>query len=276
MKSLVVSHGDTDGMISAALVVKKYNLDLSETDVIFTQPFLVSKVNLDGYGKVFVADVAVNNRNPEMTSEFVDALGQKLVVWYDHHKGWEDSGLIDSRFVIDESSPSCAKVIGGPARWIVAANVIDSRKGKSELGQLLDQATKVNLSDNSVRQVAFEHILGLNDGSLLRKKQQEYRIVEKKTKELVKRGRIDGKVLIIDTRGQVGFDRTQLFMLGYHRAPFVVVLGEFEGKLTTVVATNTKINLVELFGLKSGAPFRVSFEGDRVEFVVNILNTEKE
>jgi hypothetical protein len=273
MRYLVVSHGDVDGIISAALVVKKHGLDLSQTDVVFTQPFLVDKIKPAEYEEVYVVDLAINNREPEMTKHFIEeTLRDKLVYWYDHHKGWYQSKLTDERFVIDEAAMSCAAVIGGPAQWIEAANAIDSRKGESELGQLLDQAMKVNLSDDAVRRVAFEYVLGLNDGEILQKKQQEYQAIERKTEELVQSGEVDGKVLVIDTRREVGFDRTQIFMKGYQRAPFVVVLGEFEGKVTTTVATNTKTNLVEVFELKSGAPFRITLEGDRVSYVVQKLN----
>lgn len=264
-RNLVVTHGDVDGVISGALVVKKYNLDLTETDVVFIQPFLLDKVDFGEYEKVFVADIAINNRNPKMTRRFIEVLGNQLVIWYDHHRGWQNT---DQRFVIDESSPSCAKVIGGPTEWIEAANVIDSRKGFSELGQLLDQAITVDLSDDTVRRVSFEYVLGLNDGELLREKQQEYRKIEKKTEELVESGSLKKNMLVINTRGEKGFDRTQLFMKGYNRAPFVVVLGEFKGEITTTVATKEKVDLLKVFDLKSGAPFRITLEGNRVEFVL--------
>lgn len=272
-KNLIIAHGDVDGVISAALLVQKHNLNLSETTVVFTQPFLVDKINLEEFGCIYVADIAINNRDPGMTRQFVEEAGKRLICWYDHHKGWSGSGIVDQRFVIDELAPSCATVIGGPIEWVEAANAIDSRRGEADLGQLLDQAMKVDLSDDTVRRVAFEYVLDLNDGEMLRQKQHEYQVIEAKTEELVQLGKLEGRVLAIDVRGQTGFDRTQIFMKGYTLAPFVIVLGDFEGKVTTTVATNTKTNLVEVFNLKSGAPFRITLEGDQIQQVVQALSS---
>lgn len=270
-KNLIITHGDVDGVISAALLTKIRQLDLRETDVIFTQPFLVDKVKTDGYDQIYVCDIAVNNRDPQMTEKFIQSLGDRLIVWHDHHQGWGQYINEDSRFHIDEMAPSCATVIGGDQKWIDAANAIDSRKGHSDLGQLLDQATKVNLSDETVRIYAFEYALGLNDGSMLEKKQKEYKAIQEKTRQLVDSGEVQGRVLVVNAQGQEGFDRTQIFIMGYEKAPFVTVLGEFQGKVTTTVATNTKTNLVEVFGLESGAPFRITLEGNQLERVIKTL-----
>jgi hypothetical protein len=274
-KNLLVSHGDVDGVISAALLVERHQLNLQETDVVFTQPFLVEKVKTDGYEQIYICDLAVNNREPQMTQNFIKSMGDRLYVWYDHHQGWINSGLTDERFIIDESAPSCATIIGGNQKWIEAANAIDSRKGHSDLGQLLDQAMRVNLSDEEVRRYALEYLLGQNDGSLLQKKQKEYKAIQEKTRQLVDSGEVRGQVLVVDTRGHEGFDRTQLCLLGYERAPYVCLLGTTPPpeKVTTLVATNTKTNLVEVFGLQSGAPFRIGMEGDHVERVINTLNS---
>jgi hypothetical protein len=275
VRNLVISHGDVDGVISAALLAEKHQLSLQETDVVFTQPFLVEKVKTDGYKQIYICDLAVNNRDPQMTQRFIESLGNRLVVWYDHHQGWTNSGLTDERFVIDESAASCAIIIGGDQQWVEAANAIDSRKGQSDLGQLLDQSMRVDLSDEEVRRYAFEYLLGQNDGSLLKKKQKEYETIQEKTRQLVNSGEVRGQTLVVDTRGHKGFDRTQLCLLGYERAPYVCVLGTTpppEEKVTTLVATNTNTNLVKVFGLQSGAPFRIGLEGDHVESVVNTLN----
>ena len=272
-RNLIVSHGDGDGVISTALLAEKHKLNLQETDIVFTQPFLVDKVKTDGYEQIYVCDLAINNRNLNMTWDFIQAIEDRLVVWYDHHEGWTDENVWSTKHKVDIGNSSCAALIGGDQKWIDAADAIDSRKGHSDLGQLLDQALKVNLSDNEVREYAFNYVLGLNNGSLLEKKQKEYETIQEKTRQLVNSGEAKGQVLVVNAQGHIGFDRTQIFMMGYEKAPFVVVLGEFQDKVTTTVATNTKTNLVKVFNLGSGSPFRVSFEGDHVERVVNTLNS---
>ena len=268
-RNLIVSHGDTDGIITTALLVQRFQLNLQETDIVFTQPFLVDKVKTDGYERIYVCDLAINNRCPSMTWDFIQAIEDRLVVWYDHHEGWTDENVWSTKHKVDIGNSSCAALIGGDQKWIDAADAIDSRKGHSDLGQLLDQALKVNLSDDEVRRYAFNYVLG---DLMLEKKQKEYKVIQEKTRQLVDSGEVKDQVLVVNAQGHVGFDRTAIFMMGYEKASYVVVLGEFQGKVTTTVATNTKTNLVKVFSLGSGSPFRVSFEGDHVERVVNTLN----
>ena len=68
-----------------------------------------------------------------------------------------------------------------------------------------------------------------------------------------------GVVAVVLSEDKV--DKTRLFQLGYKQAP-VVVLQSFRpetGEPTSMIATSRKdLNLVDAFGLKSGALFRVS------------------
>jgi len=276
MKNLIITHGDVDGVICAAIIKARVERIGEDIDVVFTQPFLINKIDYSSYDKVFVLDIAANNKNLQMTKDFINHLGQKLVMWGDHHKGWGNVPT-DERFIIDDKAKSCASVIAREMSpeiqsWIEAANAVDSRQGTTELGTLLDQSSKVDLSDNSVRYYAIDFLLNKNNGSLLYQKQREYITIENKTKVLVCKGQLIEGVFVIDTRGETGFDRTQLFMLGYKQSPFVVVLGKLNENIETTIATNLlNINLVDVFGLSSGAPFRVGLDGDMVQMAIKKL-----
>ena len=84
----IVAHGDIDGVTSAAILFGQLAIEPEDINVVFTQPFLVDKVVIpDKVDQVYVVDIAINNRDPEMTADFVRRLGGKLVRWYDHHEG---------------------------------------------------------------------------------------------------------------------------------------------------------------------------------------------
>ena len=278
LKYAVVTHGDGDGIVGATLVALMHELPLDETTFIFVQPHTVDKVIIPDDHGIFVVDVAINNRNPQMTKDFITRLGKKLIMWYDHHAGWSTSDVGqhgDARFVIKEGTPSCAEVVDPDRKYPelgATADALDTRSPLPPLAQLIDAALKADMANDGTRREAVMYLYFLNS---LQKKAQKYESVMAKTMELLATGQVQGKCFVVDTRGQKGYDHTQLMMLGYEKAQFVVVLGENpDGTVSTTVArpTNLNIDLVKLFGLPSGAPFRVSFEGDKVTEVVQKLN----
>ncbi len=297
---LVIAHGDLDGIMSAALEMKRSGLSVAETQVIFTQPFLIDKIVIpESIEKIFVVDIAVNNRDTMMTEKFIEQIRDKnrLVAWYDHHEGWEKvlgTGMgqtFDNGFFIDPMSRSCAELIDPGneeeefVAWVADANASDTREGElSERGQLVEQAMKANLSDDSVREAAVRWIVNGcredSDYEILRLKQAEYQRVQKITEKLVKQYEIHDGVAVVDVRDvSEDYDRTQLLLKGEQMAfsKTAIVLGKNpEGEEVITVATMDKQrNLVNLFGLPSGAPFRVSLPvaaGWTVERVLKTLS----
>jgi hypothetical protein len=304
---LVVAHGDLDGIVSAVLIVKDWGLQMETTEIKFTQPFLVDKVEVaETVEQVFVVDIAVNNRDLEMTKKFIERIGDKLVVWHDHHKGWGDNDNNDSRFFIDEEARSCAEQIRDPLviammdagevnQWVTDANAADTRQGKlSPRGRFIEEAMKANMSDDSVREAAVRWIVngcavdrktaeGIKedeDYEKLRKAQGKYQKVQEITEKLAERYKVcDNGVAVVDVSAvEEDYDRTQLLLKGEQMSPTktAVLLGKNpEGEEVITVATMDKSkNLVNLFGLPSGAPFRVSLpvaSGWTVKKVLNRL-----
>lgn len=297
---LVVAHGDLDGVISAALIMRRHGLSVVKTKIVFTQPFLVDTVKT-AEGEdwiedwIFVVDIAVNNRDPEKTRQFAERIGKtaKKVWWYDHHQGWQEF-LEKFRdlprnigFIFRGEHPSCAALIAqmgtGEGQLVADATAADTRTGElSEVGRFIEEATKADLSDDSIRESAVRWIMngGRDDSDYrrLHEAQTKYQRVQEATEKLVKQFEIRDGVAIVDVRDALGdYDRTQLLVKGEQMASTktALVLGKSpEGQEVITVATmNQQRNLVTLFGLPSGAPFRVSLPGAAGWTVERVLKT---
>jgi len=105
MKTLIISHGDGDGIISAAILKQ---LDARGREVLITQPFLLDKINTLAFESIIVVDIAVNNKDVAMTTNFIKENSKKIVYWIDHHPGTEIlSDLLGEKLIFDPHEPSC-------------------------------------------------------------------------------------------------------------------------------------------------------------------------
>ncbi len=78
---LILSHADTDGICSAALLKKAY----PQTKVFFTKPVsLLSDLKEINQKEIIIADIAINKRDSE---EIFNLIKRKSldVTWFDHH-----------------------------------------------------------------------------------------------------------------------------------------------------------------------------------------------
>jgi len=292
ISSVLVAHGDLDGMISAVLAMRRHGKTVEETRLLFTQPFLLDKVEFPK-GKLYeaiVVDIAVNNRDPEMTWRFIEKISGAVPVvwWYDHHQGWtefqEKHRLPENVHLCVDAQPSCAQIITSDCSGMVMdAVAADTRQGElSEVGRFIEEATKADLSDDSLRESAVRWVMngGLNDSDRrkLQEAQERYQRVQRMTEELVGKYEVYDGVAVVDVRDVVGdYDRTQLLLKGEQMAPTrtALLLGKNpEGEEVMTVATmDQKKNLVTLFGLPSGAPFRVSLPASNGWTVERVLKT---
>ncbi|MFH1284398.1 MAG: hypothetical protein ABIH78_02300 [Candidatus Peregrinibacteria bacterium] len=288
-KKLFVGHGDFDGVASVALLAKQHGISADQIRVIFTQPFLVDKVKIpDDIEEIYVVDIAVNNRDVDMTRRFYESLGDRLKVWYDHHEGWhteEMNNLTTAQGgkVIAQTARACAAMLASSLDQLVQdAIAADTRKGElSSRGQLIEQATKANIKDDTIRVAAAKWLLGdESQKAILDKAAEKYAAIQKKTERLATTFAITGNVAVIDTRNQSvygSFDMTQLLLAGQKKASFAVALFTDPKKKEdrVIIATQSGKNLVELFGLPSGAPFRVDLEVARLPEAMEKLNEEE-
>jgi hypothetical protein len=272
----VVCHGDGDGIIGAAVVAR----NVGDAEIIITQPFLLDKLNLDAFDKVYVVDIAVNNKNPGMTLEFVEKYGGKIVFWADHHVGSKVlARLIGKKVIVDEAEPSCVSLLAHnsfdvPKEWLDAANASDrpidfSPTVLSERYNKAFKAALVELQNGNKTiveeiQLAFIKELATEEQSaLITKYNDQYLVVMNNTKIAVESlGDFLPGVGITIANAKI--DMTTLCTLGYKKYPIVVIqFNSVKGEPITLVATVRKdINLVEKFGLASGAPFRINLHGN--------------
>lgn len=262
--SIVIAHGDLDGIISTTLLIQKYGL--KDPIIIFCQPFTVDKIKIESDVDYYVVDIAVNNRDVAMTETLIKALGDKLVIWYDHHQGWDGLQLPEKVFIINENVGSCAELIGGDRKLIEDAIAADTRQGQlSPTGLLIEQAIKADMSDDGVRRAAVDYLVTGNQEAKLKKAAKKYAAIQTETERLfITNEVIDGVAIVDATTGRVDYNATELLIKLQDIATLGVAIVRGKNHRTgeivfTIARSNSKnYNLVNLFGLPSGAPFRVS------------------
>lgn len=86
---------------------------------------------------------------------------------------------------------------------------------------------------------------------------------------LVDKGSLKGNIFIVDTTSIDDIpNKAQFFKLCYEKAPYVIVLGNSDGKITTTVITSkTNLDLREVLG-SEGQSFKVSMEGNQIDNVI--------
>jgi hypothetical protein len=297
---IVVSHGDLDGIISASTISINYNI--SPENIIFTQPFMVDKITIqEDVEEIYVVDIAVNNRNYNMTKEFIERYRGKIRLWIDHHEGYQL--LIEwlgEEKVISGDSPSCPQLMREsgftvPEEWVAAANAADRpiEYKETELSIFLNRALKYGIlsEDEELKEMIMKTIVRYlvksyknedyaEEERLLEEYGKLYEEIEENTIESV--GEIQEipgfkyKVGYIKLEREKKVDITKLFMLAYKQYDIVIIQKyNKEDEEVTLIGTKLKeVNLVSIFNLKSGAPFRVSLPGphDKVlEYVIEKL-----
>jgi hypothetical protein len=294
---MIVSHGDLDGIISASTISINYNIP--PENIIFTQPFLLDKISIpQDIVEIYVVDIAVNNRNPDMTKEFIERYRGKIRLWIDHHEGYQllKEWLGEDK-VIAGDSPSCPQLMRNngfivPEEWVAAANAADrpTEYKETELCKFLNRALKYGIlsEDEELKEMIMKTIVRYlvksyknenysEEERLLEEYGKLYEEIEENTIEIV--GEIQEipgfkyKVGYIKLEREKKVDITKLFMLAYKRYDIVIIQKyNKEDEEITLIGTKLKeINLVQIFDLKSGAPFRISLPGVHNEVLSFIL-----
>ena len=309
-KTLVITHGDVDGATAAALELERLGIAPENIRVIFTQPFLINKVVIpDDIEEIYVLDIAPNNRDIQMTIDFYRLIEDRLVNWYDHHEGWHSPELhiltiSQGGKVIAQTARACAAMLGHSTDLrVINAIVADTREGELQLdGALIDEAIKSDMRNDEIRLAAVKLLIGDESQRLvLETAAKAYGLIQGETSYLAVCYTVDGqdnyrdhcgKVVIpkgtiafvdvpaeyVKTYGQEkppgrDYDLTQLLLKGQELANFAVARTiSPDGREVVTIATKSGVNLVELFELPSGAPFRVSLPAEKLEEVVEKLH----
>lgn len=279
MKNLIICHGDGDGIISAAVILAA----IGEAKIVITQPFLLDKITFDNdVEAIFVVDIAANNKDVAMTTRFAAKYVDKIVLWADHHQGSEIlAEILGEKLVFDGSESSCPSLLAKTgyevsAEWLDAANASDKPTDfpATELSQRYSSAFKVALIElQDGNRVAVEKVQRAFIGELVTGEQSELISSYSDLYEPMVTGTkiaVDSLSQLIPgvgivTLGEDRVDKTLLCTEGYKRFPVVVIqfTSAENSEPVTMVATSKKdFNLVQTFGLPSGAPFRINLSGD--------------
>jgi len=288
--ALIIAHGDFDGIVSAIMVHEMIKDDYDRIEVVFSQPFWLGNDrnikkqkragdgDLSMYAKIYVVDIAINNRKPSVTLEFIQRAKGKIV-WYDHHRGWSNYNIhqiSNCKFSIDERAKSCVSLIqrvNKDFKWnekiemlIELAHLTDQGEGDN----MFNKALKINLKNNETRYEVFRFGISVMKGELekysmynLAEKEKKYKEMERNTLELLRTTmKITRGVAFIDMRKKRDkpIDKTLLFFEAYKKVPYVILifLTKENGQECMTIATSTRKNLVKTFHLPSGQPYRIT------------------
>ena len=280
MKTLIIGHGDGDGIISIAVIQAEITVPNREIQVAITQPFLLDKVAVDDdVNEIFVVDIAVNNKNPQMTIDFVEKYKNRIVLWADHHAGTENLEAVLKGRLIYADEPSCPALLS--KHCLVSQSCIDAANAcdrptdypPTELSERYNRAFKVALVElqdgdrtivEKIQKAFIEELLSGEESQLISDYGNRYESIILATKKAA-----DSFVELTSGVGITALeeekvDKTLLCTEGYKKFPVVVIqFTDTTNEPATIVATNRKdLNLVQTFGLPSGAPFRIILSGD--------------
>jgi hypothetical protein len=291
----IIAHGDGDGTIAAAVA----RLNGAQGRLVCAQPFLLHKLP-DLTRPAIIVDIAVDNKNPEATLEWAKRNADCIAAWIDHHEGGEAlAEILGDKFIYDSSAPSCPALMAEhgfavPVEWVAAANACDrpTEYTTTDLSVRYNSAFKVALvalqnGDKTAVEVvptAFvEELVSGAESPLVTERATAYPVLEAATSAAFERltEMIPGVVYTDVPEGQGGIDLTSLLVKGYKKAPVVVIstTSVQNSEPIVIVATDRKdLNLVKVFSLGSGAPFRIILTGEKadLDYVRSTFEKRKE
>lgn len=279
--ALLLAHGDLDGIVSAVQMRYIFDDNVKEWDVLFTLPHWIRKhTELENYDLIIVVDISVNNRNERMSLDWIKNIKCDLI-WWDHHycpENISDVYKSNRSIVINPDFRSCVSLIKSlkpdkkyPKKvegLIEEAHKTDQGDG----GNLFNWALKINLKADETRYEIYNY--GISEGGemerycfdRIKRKAIKYEPVYFNTLDLKSQKQVIKHpvsfVDIKDNRDRT-VDKTLMAFECYKEGtPFCIIkfLSTDNGdEYITISRDNTiDINLLPLFGLRSGQDFRIT------------------
>jgi len=177
---LVVAVGSVDGILTTAALLRLIGND--DVEVCFTQAFTVDRLPVGSWNgrRVALVDLAVNNRDPQMTASFIARLREQnneLVAVIDEHsrEDWLSVlGTFDG-LVIEPQSQGVEGVPGSAGEvlrralegevvddhtldLLAAADAADRMDFSTHFGSIANQAVKSNIRDDARRVKLARHL----------------------------------------------------------------------------------------------------------------------
>ena len=260
----IVAVGSVDGILTTGALLYLAKQE-KEIGVQFCQAFTVDKVDISSWApnsNVAFVDLAVNNRDPKMTENFVRRIldaGHTIVAIIDEHSAsdWAtclvDCGLsVDSLMIKLMIKPMTQGIDQGVFGIVTSSGDVLAThldKFSNELfldletmlsdaraadqgrfigfGAIVNQAIKSAIQDDS-RRVHLARCAAsgtLNSDPLVHKWVQEYEEIESNHKEILSGLKIDRGIVFADATGK-RVDMTSMMMSLYKIAPIAAVKGE--------------------------------------------------
>lgn len=301
---LILGHGDLDGIASVVAMYEILKPIANHIEKVFTLPHRINQhTACDGYDLIVLVDLAINNRSPQMSFNFMNKYRDK-VVWIDHHylSRRLREKVEDYEQYINRRRKSNLELM-----WELFPDQKYSPKTEElmRLGHLTDQgdgdnlfnkALKVNLKAEETRYEIFDYCIRAKEGlemerqilERLNYKKTRYEEVEENSKEAIKKfGKFFDRIAIVDIIDYSAHtvDKTLIPFLLYEEYD-VVVTKYLEKKkrkankrklreyLTISVAPNCKLNILEVFDLEVGAKFRITIQNYNPETKKKYTNKE--
>ena len=229
MKNKIIAVGSVDGVLTAAALIRW----LGDAEIIFTQAFKVQEtlVSIQSGDRVWLVDLAVNNRNPKYTSDFVKGVnerGAKIVAIADEHgaDAWYGIAGIDWDEVqvhpLDRSEkyPSSGAVLRAhmesSPRWDDYCTKLTQYADLADkgqfigLGELVNKAVKADIKDQNRRAYLANHFATTSEpDEQILEWLDDYKVLEANTKTVVESSYQDGELYFFDSR-EFKVDRTSM------------------------------------------------------------------
>jgi len=132
-----VAHSDFDGLLSTAIITKKFSNSLNFFSSTYSLKKVLCKIiafneNLE---KIFILDISPKPTTLKLSSIFEEA------IWIDHHILEIENEFKNVKFFIDSNFKSCAslvaKIFDFESEWIEIANKIDSNSCDDETSKII-------------------------------------------------------------------------------------------------------------------------------------------
>lgn len=261
----IVAVGSVDGILTSAALLR---LCEGNPGLTFCQAFTVDKIDISGWApgsQIAFVDLAVNNRDPKMTENFVRKItnaGHKIVAIIDEHSAvdWADC-LVSCELRFDDLliQPMTQKVQTGvfgrvvssgdvlmshfanhdphdQLTWLLAFGARCADFGEFQSSQytsVVNKAIKSAIHDDSRRVVlAYNAAKGkLFTDPQIQTWVNEYEEIEFNHKTILSAAKIERGIVCVDAAGK-RVDMTSLMMELYKMAPIAAVKGEMFDSLT--------------------------------------------
>lgn len=270
---LIISHGDGDGVISAAVLKKLFPSAI----VKFCKTHDLYKMQISpDVTEIYVTDVGVDRHNINHTLNFAKTHRDLIKLWIDHHHGSERLiPILGDKLWLDTSSPSCPELmlqrgIMVPDDWCQTANASDRPDlyPATELSKLWNAGFRsvLNRQEPAARfqQCFLDYLLyDMHLGYLQRTGADYPEIYQSTIKRAEQITTLHRNIGYIRLNRQASIDRTLLFIEAYKKYLFLIVsdIKSETVESLTIGTRDTQINLMNIFNIVCGSPFKISLRG---------------